>query len=215
MELEKKQEIASNFLIAEYNALQAFALSIEQRSSMRVNFFLGVVTATGAGLLAAASIERLQIYFIYILELTLLGIFLLGNLTLWSSINYAATWVGLSRRAGKIRCWFVDLHNEIINYTAFDAADDRPYFPSKFTTSRGGEISVSFINVVAITIAAGILFYQIDFYPLIITPIGSFVILISSWILQRWVVKNEMKKFENSPYVKSQIKFPYEKRYMA
>jgi hypothetical protein len=211
MENWKNPDIAAQFLIAEFNALQERAKNFEEIKASRVNFFLLVVAAAGAVCSAAAQINLFQQYYLAIISLTATVLLLLGISTLKHSVNYSGAIVILFRRAGRIRRWFVDFDEKIAPYVAFEPADDRPTFRIHYSLLewRGAETVVMLFNVITCAVIIGYILLKIACFSLLISSIASVVVAVSTWFLQMLYVYKWMQNVESSDSEIRNTHFPY------
>ena len=203
---------ATQFLIAEFNALQERAKLLEEIKSGRINFFLLIIAATGAGFSAAAQITVVQQYFFQTILCTAFALFFLGIATLNHSSEYARAIVTLYRGAGRIRRWFYDEYPQISPYLPMEAADNKPSLKLRFKGLiwRGAEPVVIILNsVLTSVIFADIIFYRLNLlltYSIVIS-IGSGIVM---WFIQMFYVKIKMKKsHERNEKDKEKVRFPY------
>jgi len=209
-------ENISDFLIAEYNALQERARKCEETKTSRINFYLIIVAASWASLASSAQLDFVQKNVLNIVILTEFIVLILGIATLYDLMNFSAAIVMFYRKAGRIRRWFVDLDKSICKYVAFHPTDDRPNFSPNINLSfsilswRGAESILVIINSFSISIVFACLFSKISTTYTLITIITSFIIFILAWYLQLYFVSKQMKKQQKSEYQQNQINFPYE-----
>lgn len=179
---------SSDFLLAEFSALQERVANYEEIKSSRVNFFLVVVAAVAAGLptllaqysglgpsIAAASSGLLLA---------------LGLITLDQLVDYSISIVVFYQRAGRIRRWYVKQDPTILPHVAFAASDDQPPLSINFAALvfRGADAIVLFVN--CITFALLVMALTVTWFPLF-SP-GALAISVGcailAWYLQKgWI----------------------------
>jgi hypothetical protein len=209
----KSPDIAAQFLIAEFTALQERAKNFEEIKASRVNFYLLVVAAAGAVFSTATqSLDLFQRYYLESIILTAMFLLLLGVSTFKESVDYSGAIVILFRRAGRVRRWFVDFDQCIAPYVAFEAADDRPKFniPYSLIAWRGAETVVMLFNVIASTAIAGCVVLKVIQINQIIASGILVVVAASSWFLQTLYVYRKMLKAQKSDVELKRVNFPYE-----
>jgi len=203
MEYSKNTEIAAQFLIAEFNALQERAKNFEEIKANRVNFFLLIVAAVGAIISAADQIKVLQQYFLESILLAAVVLLLLGLSTLQHSVYYSSAIVDFFRRAGRIRHWFIDFDRTIEDHFPFEPADDRPNyywkrdrFIEKFQLNlwRGGEPIIVIFNVISVLTIAECILLKSSYFSWIMSSMFLLPLAIATWVLQiRYVDKRVQK----------------------
>lgn len=203
MSNHKEGNSATEFLIAEFNALQDRATSLEQGKSNRVNFFLVVAAAVGAGFANFIANQSFQTYHSIIIVLTALPLLVLGIFTLQQSIDDSISIVAFYRRAGRIRLWFVEHDVTIAPYVAFHYGDDRPRVYVPFLGFRGGEAVVLVINTVLFCTITVALLSPVSWTIAIIEIV---VALFLGWFLQVMYVRVKLQRAEKK--VKNAINFP-------
>jgi len=208
-------EIVTDFMLAEFNALQERARGFDQINASRINFFLIIVAAVGAGFGAATDLKISLSYYLWGVVLAFLALLVLGLVTLYYAVNSAIATVELYRYAGRIRCWFADLAPEAVSYFAFAPADNRPRFTTRFWMLRGGEAIVVAINAILASSLAMILSYQVADILLISEPLWTAILVgivlgPAIWLLQRWLIKKRMEWAESSKSTQERIHFPYQ-----
>jgi hypothetical protein len=198
-------------MIAEFSALQERAAHLEQVKSTQVNFFLVVVAAVIAGVSSFSNNSNFQPYLPHTIFAASLLIFLLGFATLNQSVNYSMSIVSFYRRAGRIRRWFVNIDNNLAEYVAFPAGDDRPKF--KLTRSylafRGGDAVLLTVNSVSFaTIAASLMMNNLNFEPISVL-IATIIFGIFAWLFQHRIVYRRLAIAEERD--SRNIHFPHKK----
>jgi hypothetical protein len=206
-------QLQSQFLIAEYNALQSRAQSFEQIKSSRLNFFLIVVAAVWAGLASLARIVSLEPYLSSIVIAADVFLLLLGLLTLFDLTGYSAAIIAFYRRAGRVRRWFVDLDADMANYVAFHPADDRPKFTTSmvFISWRGADAVVLMINSVMLAGLAGFTAWKAFSASSYVCIAILLITFILGWMVQILFVRTIMVQHQNAEINKKEINFPYER----
>lgn len=216
MEYSKNTEIAAQFLIAEFNALQERAKNFEEIKASRVNFFLLIVAAVGAIISAVDQIRVLQQYFLESILLAAVAILLLGLSTLQHSVYYSSAIVEFYRRAGKIRHWFIDFDGTIEDHLPFEPADDRPKyywkknrFIEKFQLNlwRGGEPVIIIFNVISVLTIAECILLKFFYLSWIMSSMFLFLLAIATWVLQIRYVDKRMQKSEEKGKDKAHFKY--------
>ena len=204
-----KQKLVADFMLAEFNALVERARDNDEINASRINFFLIVVAAVGAGLGAATEFLTSLHEPLWIVLAALLALLVLGAVTYYYSINSAIATVMQYRRAGRIRCWFADLAlDKDIPYFAYIPADNRPHFTTSFWMFRGGEAIVTAINaIMASGIVVIVLYqYQVLRQPWALATVAAAVWPIA-WFLQRLFFVERMKQKEKNYNHPSYIHF--------
>jgi hypothetical protein len=201
--MNEGKNLAAEFLIAEFNALQQRAAQIEQSKSNSVNFYLVIVAATLAGMPGLANLVPKQATSI-VLSSAFLFIFIVGFLTLDHSINQVVNAIRLYRRAGRIRRYFLDQSYEIQAYLPFEPNDAKPLIAPDFLslTHRGSEVTVFTINVASLSIFFAILFSAISWSCAILI---AALVAVFSWILQNRYFHKKLQQAEQIS--KQQIHF--------
>lgn len=152
MSRSENTEASTEFLIAEFTALQERATTLEQVKSNQVNFFLIVFAGITAGLSGLSNVDSFERYVPVSVFFASLVVFLLGIVTLYQSVNYSVSIVSFYRRAGRIRRWFMDNDPSIAPYMAFHAGDDQPTFklPPSYLAFRGADAVLLIVNTVSL-----------------------------------------------------------------
>jgi hypothetical protein len=202
---DDKTEATTNFLIAEFNALQERATSLEQVKSNQVNFFLIVVAGATAGLSGLSGVESFALYVPGTLFIASLVIFLLGIVTLYQSVNYSLSIVSFYRRCGRIRRWFMDNDPTIAPYLAFHAGDDQPTFklPPSYLAFRGADAVLLIVNTVALSALIASL-EMLAFGTTLNTAVTTAIVAgLLGWLLQHYLIYLRLDREEkrNSSYV--------------
>ncbi len=199
---------SAQFLIAEYNALQARAINLEEIKSGRLNFFLLIAGAIVAALSAFRGDSIFGYGYRSGVFLSAMILLLLGILTLKNSIDYSIAIVLLHRRAGRMRRWFVDHDESIKKYVAFEAADDRPRLkmPTSLLAWRGAEPVLLIINVISVSVASAIAisFFRSEIFPWI----GGAIAALLGWFFQNWYIARKLIKQERDE--KKHALFPFQ-----
>jgi hypothetical protein len=205
----EKIEVSVNFLIAEFNALQQRATTLEQVKSSQLNFFLLVVAATAAGLASLAGNAAFASYLPASFLFAFLFVFLLGVATLLQSVNYSVSIISFYRRAGRIRRWFVDFHQDIARYIAFQANDDRP--PYKIMRShiaaRGGDAVLLMVNAASfagVTASLAIILFKTELTGALV---GGGLSGVAIWLIQYRLVQMQLSAEEQRKA--EHVRFPY------
>jgi hypothetical protein len=213
MEESKSPEYGDQLLIAEFNALYERAKSFEEIKAGRVNFFLFMVGALGAGFSAAAQIQVIQQNLFYCIISIATVLFLVGISTLKHSVEYSVAIISFFRRAGRVRRWFFERNKSIAPYLAFHAADDRPTFnlPFSLLLWRGAEPVVIILNAVLGAIIIEIIAFQISNFTIVIYSISAVIFVCLIWLLQLYYVRSKMSKLEKVQKGEATkgIHFPY------
>jgi hypothetical protein len=151
---------SSDFLLAEFSALQERVANYEEIKSSRVNFFLVVVAAVAAGL--PTLLEQYSGLRPSIAAASSGLLLALGLITLDQLVDYSISIVLFHQRAGRIRRWYVAQDPALQPHVAFAASDDQPSLIIHFAALvfRGADAIVLFINcltaallVMALTLA--------------------------------------------------------------
>lgn len=211
MELRPKNENdthSSEFLLAEFDALQQRAAANEEIKSSRVNFFLIVVAAFVAGL--STVLDKFPNYLLQITSTGSAVLLLLGLITLDQIVDYSISIVVFHQRAGRIRRWYVDNDKSIERYVPFPPNDDRPLIVINLSALvfRGADAIVMYINCVTLTLL-------ILSFVAIIVPVFSWQWLgiaitsgVTAWYLQKAAIRFKLVRANQRR--KNQIRFPYE-----
>jgi hypothetical protein len=209
----KNSDKGEQLLLAEFHALYERAKSFEEIKAGRVNFFLFIVGAIGAGFSAATQVKLVQDN-IYYFVISIAGIlFLVGLTTLKHSVEYSMAIVSLFRRAGRVRRWFLEKNSRITPYLAFHAADDRPKMelPISGLTWRGAEPIVVILNAVLGVIFIATIIFQIIQLKIIALLVGSTVVSVLIWFLQLQYVRHKLRKAEgHTRKGPGSINFPFD-----
>jgi undecaprenyl pyrophosphate phosphatase UppP len=203
---DSKESAVTEFLIAEFNALQDRAIGLEQRKSSRINFFLVVTAAAVAGLANLIDNPIFQIYHPAIVALAAIPLLVLGVFTLNQCVDDSVSIVAYYRRAGRIRLWFVQHNVEIEPYVAFHYGDDRPRVYLPYVSVRGGEAVVLVINV-ALFCAMVVALLAPASWP--IAMIEIVVTALLAWFLQVTYLRKKLQRAEKK--VTADVHFPHEK----
>jgi len=198
----------ADFLVAEYNALQDRAISLQQARSSRVNFFLVVVAAVGAGsanLIGNQGFQASQYQYFPVIALAAFSLLALGFLTLQQSVDDSAAIVIMYRRAGRIRLWFVEQDTTIAPYVAFQYGDDHPRMFVPYLAWRGAEGAVLVINTVLLCTIALSLFPPASWLMAMMEMVAATV---AGWFLQVGYVRLRLRRAERS--VEGNVHFPFE-----
>lgn len=121
-----KDELTSNFLLAEFSAVQDRIKSYEEIKSQRVNFFLLIVGAVAAGIMTGLQAEIVQSNLLAIALISSVIISFIGIMSLYHQVITSVSIVTLYHRSGRIRKWFYDNDEDILPYLVFEPADDKP-----------------------------------------------------------------------------------------
>jgi hypothetical protein len=191
------RSFSKDFLIAEFNALQERAMSLEKIKSGRINLFLIIVAATVAasvtGLSSLAGNLK-QIYPIIILAGSV-TVFLLGVLTLNSIMGYSIAIAILFQKAERIRHWFVKNDKGIEKYIPFEVNDHRsPIKVAPWLISWRGEEPILLItNAAALSVATGL---TISYFSLSWAVVSAVAVLLITWEIQVLYMSSHLKKQE-------------------
>jgi hypothetical protein len=203
-----RNEASIEFLLAEFNALQAHVIKLEDAKSNRVNFFLVVVAAAVAGVSGLAGNPNFQGVFALIIAVTAFSLFLLGVTVLHQLIVYSEAVIGLYRRAGRIRRWFAEADNTIMVYLPFEASDARPgmRIAAAYLELRGGDVIIRMLNSItfAIFIVASTAIWYMLSYSLAIAGLIPLAVII--WYIQQYIIRVRLARVEE--YMKHKIRFP-------
>ncbi|KAA0231153.1 hypothetical protein EDS67_03635 [candidate division KSB1 bacterium] len=153
--MAKKANITAQFLVTDYACLQERVKTFEEIKSARVNFFLLIVGAVGAGISAAMQVQAVRDNAQIIILLSTITLFLLGIATLQHSVNYSEAIVTIFRRSGRIRRWFLNENPKLAPFLVFEAADNKPRFDINLSNLiwRGAEPVIIVLNSVLLTVA--------------------------------------------------------------
>lgn len=197
------------FMIAEYNALQARALAFEQIKSSRINFFLIIVGASIAGYSGLSNIEGFIFDYPTILVMICLINLLIGVATLKFSMDQSIAITSFHRRAARVRRYFFDLNRELYLYYPFRPTDERPLnsISQELIIWRGGEPILIVLNALLIFF----MFYTMTFQGfglnivsyLIALPMASLTIYGQLKYLQ-----NNLKLRDKSEVENKKVNFP-------
>jgi hypothetical protein len=204
MSNSKQDSGVTEFLIAEFNALQERAISLEQRKSNRVNFFLVVTAAVVAGSANLIDNMGFQAYRSAAVALAAFSLLVLGTLTLQQCIDDSVSIVAFYRRAGRIRLWFVECDVKIEPYVAFHYGDDRPRMYVSYLAFRGGEAAILVTNVVLFCAIIIALFAPASWS---IALIEIIIASLLAWFLQVAYVRGRLQRAEE---IQEAVHFPHE-----
>lgn len=214
----------AQFLVTDYACLQERVKTFEEIKAARVNFFLLIFGAIGAGISAAMQVPVVKDNAQTIILASSIVLFLLGVATLHHSVNYSEAIVTLFRRSGRIRRWFLEENSKIAPFLVFEAADNKPRYDIDFGNLiwRGAEPAVIIVNSVLLTVAVVMIFLiQVPtIFPgifIVNLLILTVLVLIFSY-LQLLFVKKRMQKrqkkqdkpAEDADVIQGVI-FPYDK----
>ena len=199
---------SEDFLLAEFEALQERAISVEDIKSNRVNFFLILVGATLAGFSGLANVSEIGGLYLALVGLGAFVLLLLGLSTLKNLSDYSISRVILLRRAGRVRRWFVERDPSIREYVAFPPNDDRPkmFIGDSLLSWRGGEPAIVITNATMVSIIAGI-----GLSKLLLTEgtvIGMALIFLLAWKAQVWYLKRKLLEIQK--WDLKRVNFPSE-----
>ena len=186
----------TDFLIAEYNALQDRAISLQQARSSRINFFLVVVAAVGAGsanLVGSQGFHISQYQYLPVIGLVAFSLLTLGFFTLQQSIDDSVAIVIMYRRAGRIRLWFVEQDTTIAPYVAFHCGDDHPRMFAPYLAWRGAEAAVLVINTVLLCAVTLSLVPPVSWLMAAVEIVAATVV---GWFLQTGYVRLRLWRAE-------------------
>ena len=192
----ERNPLSAEFLLAEFNALQERAISLEEIKSGRLNFFLLVAGAIIAGLSSLYGNSTFSSMYLIGVLISSVVLFLIGMLTLKNIVDYSIAIVSLYRRAGRIRRWFVDQDSGLNKYVAFEPTDDRPKIKisSNLLAWRGGEPILMVINMVSASALVGsalsLLHYDIKPW------IGMILVVPVVWFFQNLYITRRLNERE-------------------
>ena len=197
------------FLIAEYNALQARALEFEKAKSSRINFLLLVLGGTIAGfsgLLEFKATVVLANYNWLLIVLILINL-CIGILTLKFSVDQTVAIIAFHRRAGRIRNYFYQKDLGNLSFFAFPPTDEKPryYIGKNMMMWRGAEPIPLLLNALFAGLLIFISLNQASLFWRLSLSIGFFISvlftqinLISSFL--RYQDKNDPVFFPKSSF---------------
>lgn len=198
-----------SFLLAEFNAIVNRARDVDQINASRINFFLVIVAAIGAGLGGVADLSLPLNEYLWTAFVALLALIVLGLVTYYYSIEASIATVVLYRTAGRIRCWFADLAPEVVPYFPYVPADNLPDFTRPYWMFRGGEATVITINAIMASGLSGIILYQVS-NRLWIALLVAIIVLPIAWLVQRWFYRKRMER-AGDEYPTDWVRFPGKK----
>jgi len=178
-----KKVISTEYLIAEFNAIQNRAINLENLRSSRINFLLFTTGAIVAGI---GGLVQVDILLPYIKALTLLAagtILSIGLLTLNYTIDDTVTLVLFWRYAARIRRYFVDESPVMEKYLPFPAYDDKPSVDNPHLALRGSDATLITVNSVAACVALFFLLEKIPINTASLISIGIFPAILALQLL--------------------------------
>ncbi len=202
----KDDSKVNDFLLAEFNALQARAMNLEQVKANKVNFFLLVAGAVGAWVANMVDSQGLGSISPYLITFISLPLLVLGILTLRNIMQESVHIAGYYRRAGRIRLWFVEKKPEVASYVPFQYADDRPRIYLSQFEYRGGEFVILIINTLSF---CGLLISLLRPSNWNIAAAEILVALTIGWLLQVLYFRTFLKSYEEKDWVKNAVHFPF------
>ena len=192
----KLNPLSVQILIEEFKHLHDLYLRQRVKRSERVNFFVGLVTAVGAGLIIATQskmFDRFALIYLGLITLTLLSIFgvmIHGNL-IGNDINSDNYIRGMNR----IKRYFTDRDKDLTEYFIFPPIE-RPVLLTLRLTSIA--VIVQFLTATLFSTVAVI--FQFLFFQTITFLQGFITVLIIAGItifsLNRWAKKELQKAIE-------------------
>jgi hypothetical protein len=203
-----RSDSIADFLIAEYNALQDRAISLQQTRSTRVNFFLVVVAAVVAGsanLVGSQGFQVIQYQYLSVIALVALSLLTLGFFTLQQCVDESVAIVVMYRRAGRIRLWFVEQDAIVAPYVAFHYGDDHPRMSVPHLAWRGAEAVVLVINTVLLCVVSLSLISPTSW---LMVAVEIAVATVVGWFLQTGYVRVRLRRAEKQ--AKGDVHFPAE-----
>jgi hypothetical protein len=199
MDDSDKLKMVADFMLAEFNTLIERARDFDQINASRINFYLIIVAAVGAGLGAATDLQPVQSNYLWIVLAALSGLLLLGLVTLYYTVNSTISSIKLYRYAGRVRCWFAEQAPQVVPFFPFSPTDARPRFATRFWTFRGEEAIVAAVNAILLSGIIVIVLYQSQVIsrpgPAIILALATCIV---AWILQRWCFRMRMDRAEDT-----------------
>lgn len=211
----KQIELASEYLLAEFEMLHQRASLQEQTAANKINFFLVAVTAVVGGVFILSDNQTLAPYFLPAAVLTIAFMLLMGLSTLFQVLDLAANSTFYYRRTGRIRRWFLDCEPSLIKYMPFVVADDKPSFLADRGFLRGLESLLVLLNAV---LSATFTFFLFLFVAQqLVSPQDSFVVfaLIAGilifcviWYLQVAYYKRFLISIEQHEIARNHVHFP-------
>jgi hypothetical protein len=190
---------AKEFLLEEYRSLSTTLLTNEEVGETRVNWLIGIVTAVIGGLVAMVTAEKrgvfensLQLIVIGIL----LGLLILGLITLSRILKRNATTDGLIKDIKRIREIFRDYYDPdsvLLNYRAFGPPPGRS--DKKEDRKFGGLADlVSALNSLVIAAIAGAILFSLSTGLSWTGAAAAFCL--SLWLHRRYVRKKHQESKE-------------------
>ena len=206
MTTEQLMAQSTDFMVAEFNAIQQRAVQKEQSRSTATNLFLIIVAAALAGLpgilqLVSAALIPIMLGFV------LTFIFTAGCATLEYSINESVVAILLHRRAGRIRRWFVEQNPIIEGYMPFEPSDDKPAIYIRDLHFRGTDSVAFIINIASAALLASLPLSYIS-WPFAV--VGAIITAGATWWTQNAYTARKLKRAEVE--VQHRIKFPLTKQ---
>ena len=178
-----KKTIPTEYLIAEFNAIQNRAINLENLRSSRVNFLLFTTGAIIAGIGGLVQTDILLPYIKTIVLLAAGSILTIGLLTLNYTIDDTVTLVLFWRYAARIRRYFVDESPVMEKYLPFPPYDDKPRVDSSHLALRGSDATLLVINSLAACVALFFFLGKVPMYTASIISICVFPVLLALQLL--------------------------------
>lgn len=204
----RNPELAAQFMIAEFNALQERAKNYDQMNANRVNFYLLAVAAVVGGLTALGDSPSFPFDYLWLAAGSFIVLLFFGLSTLQHVIDFSGAAVVMYRRAGRIRRWFSDYDRSIQDYLAFEPSDARPLFTTPYVVMRGGEAPLLVINATLAAMASGIFCYKLTNKAEASSYVVALLIGVVAWIGQQVYIRFKMQRAENSKDNLKAIKYP-------
>jgi hypothetical protein len=206
----EKEQLAYQYLLAEYEALQERIAGLEQARSGQVNFFLVIVAAFVASLSGFYDLLQGSKDIWIIAAAGSFILFLVGFSTLHNSVDYSISVIVLYRRAGRIRRRFWELDKAMLPYLPYEPADDRPKIKlaTFYLGYRGGEPVLLIINALALAAFFLALLTGIFSLPIFALTIIAVILVTGIWFLQLKYVSRKLARSETHYEKPEQVHFP-------
>ena len=208
-------ELAAPFMVAEFTTLTDRILEIEKTRTTRVNYYIVIVSAAIAGitLVTGSNATNPPTSTPILVTAILLAVFLIGIAILRENLTLAAQAVFMFRRAGRIRCWFLDKSPSILSYLPWSPGDDTPTFLADPDHSTfAGKDSILWLGN-SVSVAALLLSILLSFTFLL--PVASWLIsgavCIGLWAAQNVYIGYKAEKYEKMGKERGRIHFPRER----
>jgi len=204
-------EALVNFLIAEFNALHARILSLENARGQRVNYYLLTIGVFVS--FVSAQVGRALTDWHHPAGAGAAILAIIGILLLRQHVVLAAQVVVLYRRAGRIRCWFDDNYESIRRYLPWTPGDDTPPFRDSTTYStyaaRDPLLILGTVLSIGLLSTMLLLSFRISLTWRVVTGIAA---VLTSYILVEILIYHWTKSLERVTMEPYNVHFPYENR---